>query len=229
MQRKVAIVTGANAGIGKETVKGLLKEEFHVVMACRNLNLGELAKVDIVAEMGCDNLSVMELDLSSRVSIRNFVLSFVEQYSRLDVLINNAGAFFSRYGETEDGLERQFAINHLGPFQLTYGLIPLLIKSAPARIINVSSSCHYFGIMNWENLNLGPKGYHGRTAYRQSKLANVLFAKALAKRLTKFGVTANSVHPGIVRTNIGNKSKDGKEQYFWRLIKPLSSSPEKWV
>ena len=227
MNGKVVIVTGANAGIGKETARALSKKGASVIMACRNLKLAEEARKEIVADTKNNLTVVMELDLSSIASMQNFTKSFLNKYDRLDVLVNNAGAFFSTYGETEDGFERQFGINHLGPFYLTHGLIPLLIKSAPSRIVNVSSAGHYKGKMHWENLNIGPEHYNGRSAYRQSKLANVLFTKSLARKLRSLGVTANCLHPGVVKTDIGSKSKDGIEQYIWKLIKPFMISQEK--
>ena len=227
MSKKVVIVTGANAGIGKATVKGLVQKDFHVIMACRNIQAAQDAKQSIVIATGKKSMDCMHLDLADLDSIDDFVNRFKEKYDRLDVLINNAGVFFSKYGETKSGHERVFAINHLGQFQLTYLLLPLLIDSAPSRIMNVSSSGSYKGEMHWNNLNLGPEDYHGRTAYRQSKLANVLFANALSKRLLNKGVTANSLEPGIVRTHIGNKSKDGIEQYAWKLMKPFMRTPEK--
>ncbi|MDP3277285.1 MAG: SDR family oxidoreductase [Deltaproteobacteria bacterium] len=202
MKDKVAIVTGANTGIGKETARGLAKRGYSVVIACRDVSKGEAAKQDIVAiDPGAD-VHVIALDLASRTSIEGFVAEAERMLPRLDVLVNNAGLWKTARETGELGLESTFAVNHLGTMRLTLGLLPLLEKSAPARVVVLSSALHYRGKMAWDDLQFERQSFSGPAAYNQSKLANVLFTKALARRVKDRGVTVNAVHPGVVATEL---------------------------
>ncbi len=199
---KVVIVTGANTGIGRETARGLLAEGATVVLAVRNLEKGEEARADIVASTGHADAEVMELDLASTASIRAFAAAFKARFDRLDVLVHNAGIWTRARSQTVDGFETTFGVNHLGPFLLTHELKDVLLRSAPARIVVVSSALHYRGEIAWDDPQFERKAYGATRAYNQSKLANVLFTKALARRLSGTGVTVNALHPGVVATEL---------------------------
>jgi NAD(P)-dependent dehydrogenase (short-subunit alcohol dehydrogenase family) len=199
---KVFIVTGANTGIGKETARGIAAEGGTVVMAVRDVGKGEAARADVVATTGNPDVSVMALDLASTRSIRDFAKAFSAKYDRLDVLVNNAGVWTRTKQKTLEGFEIVFGVNHLGTFLLTHELLPLLERTAPSRVVVVSSALHYRGRMVWDDLMFERRPFGGTTAYNQSKLANVLFAKALARRLEGTGVTVNALHPGVVATEL---------------------------
>ncbi|WP_437542195.1 SDR family oxidoreductase [Sorangium sp. So ce367] len=202
MNGKVCIVTGGNTGIGKETARGLAQAGAKVVLACRDTGRGEAARDDIARSTGRKDVEVIALDLGSKASIRAFGERFRAAHERLDVLVNNAGVWRSARGTTEDGIEATFGVNHVGTWLLTQDLLPLLKKSAPSRVVVLSSKLHYRGRMDWEDLQFERRKYGTTAAYSQSKLANVLFTKALARRLEGTGVTVNAVHPGVVRTDL---------------------------
>lgn len=202
MNGKVCIVTGGNTGIGKETARGLAQRGAKVVLACRDTARGEAARDDIARSTGRKDVEVIALDLASKASIRAFGERFRAAHERLDVLVNNAGVWRSSRGTTEEGLEATFGVNHVGTWLLTQDLLPLLKKSAPSRVVVLSSKLHYRGRMDWEDLQFERRKYGTTAAYAQSKLANVLFTKALARRLEGTGVTVNAVHPGVVRTEL---------------------------
>lgn len=202
LRGKVCIVTGANTGIGKETARGLAERGATVILAVRDAKKGEAARADIEATTRNPNVSVRELDLASAESIRGFAERFKAAHDRLDVLVNNAGVWTRGRQTTQDGFEAVFGVNHLGTFLLTHELLDLVRKSAPSRIVVVSSGLHYRGKMDWDDLQFDRRSYGGTTAYNQSKLANVLFTKALARRLEGTGVTVNALHPGVVATEL---------------------------
>ncbi len=199
---KVAIVTGANTGIGKETARGLAARGATVVIASRDPAKAEAARADIAETTGRTDVSTMTLDLASKESIHAFVKAFEAAHDRLDILVDNAGIWPNERTTTRDGFETTFGVNHLGTFLLTRELLPLLEKSAPARIVVLSSALHYRGKLDWDDLMFERRSYSGTTAYNQSKLANVLFTKALARRLDPKKVTVNAVHPGVVATEL---------------------------
>ena len=201
MHDRIAMVTGANAGIGRETVRGLAKAGMRVILVCRNRERGEDALADVRNDIGNARLTLLLADLSSQASIRKMVQTYLRHFSKLHVLINNAAVIFEERELTEDGIEKQFAVNHLAPFLLTHLLLDTLKHSAPARIINVSSQMHQRTDLNFDNLQ-GEKHYQPRRIYAQTKLANVLFTKELARRLQGTGVTANALHPGTVATGL---------------------------
>lgn len=226
MQNKVVLITGGNAGIGLETARALAKKGATVVIVSRDATKGQQAVEDIKQTTNNDKVSFMQCDLGSQKQIHQLVADFKTKQDRLDVLVNNAGAFFSAYAETEDGIERQFAINHLGPFLLTNLLLDTIKASAPARIVNVASRAHYRGFINFNDLNY-KKNYDGFIlAYSQSKLANVLFTNELARRLEGTGVTANSLHPGVVATDIALKESKGIYRLGWWIWKHFMITPE---
>jgi retinol dehydrogenase 12 len=199
MAGKICVVTGANAGIGKATAAGLAREGATVVMACRNLERSRTAIDEVRTLTSATDVHLMELDLASLASIRAFARAFETRFQRLDVLVNNAGVVPRTRRVTADGFEMQLGVNHLGHFLLTTLLLPLLEASAPSRVVVVSSITHRGARIAWDDLQ-SEKSYGFMRAYGQSKLANLLFVRALAKRAN--GVTANAVHPGSVASEI---------------------------
>lgn len=196
------IVTGANSGSGFATAEQLAKQGATVIGACRRVDAGKAAFADVSG-----TVDIMELDLASLASVRRFAEAFTAKYDRLDGLVNNAGVMMPPQGTTVDGFETQFGINHLGHFLLTELLLDTLKASAPARIVNVSSAAHA-GMagspaeINFDDLNFETREYNAAAAYNQSKLANLLHAKELAKQLDGTGVSTFSVHPGWIRSNL---------------------------
>ena len=195
MNDKVCIVTGGNSGIGKATVAGLAQRGATVVIACRDVAKGQAAR----DEIGSNNLHVMELDLASLASVRAFAAAFIARFARLDVLVANAGVMTATRQLTVDGLEMNFGVNHVGHFLLTELMLPVLKASAPSRIVVVSSSMHARGKIDFDDLAM-TKSWAG--SYPRSKLANMLFVRALAKRLEGTGVVVNGLHPGVISTEL---------------------------
>ncbi|MFS8065610.1 MAG: SDR family NAD(P)-dependent oxidoreductase [Byssovorax sp.] len=202
MQGKVCIVTGSNTGIGKETARGLAQRGAAVVLADRDVVKAGAARDDIARSTGQSDVEVEALDLGSTASIRAFAERFKAKHARLDVLVNNAGVWTTSRATTSDGFESIFGVNHLGTFLLTQELLPLLKSSAPSRVVVLSSALHYRGKMGWDDLQYERRKFSGTAAYSQSKLANVLFTIALARRLEGTKVTVNAVHPGVVATEL---------------------------
>uniref|UniRef100_A0A8C6SVP3 Si:dkey-73n8.3 n=1 Tax=Neogobius melanostomus TaxID=47308 RepID=A0A8C6SVP3_9GOBI len=198
---KTAIVTGANTGIGKETATDLASRGAKVIMACRDMAKGEQAARDILRAVKGAKVVARQLDLADTKSICQFAENIYDTEKTLHYLVNNAGVAICPYATTADGYEMQFGVNHLGHFFLTFLLLDLLKHSAPSRVINVSSAAHAMGKIQFDDLS-GEKDYHPVRAYAQSKLANVLFSRELAKRMEAFGVGVYSVDPGAVNTEI---------------------------
>ncbi|MDF1673902.1 MAG: oxidoreductase [Vicingaceae bacterium] len=200
---KIAIVTGANSGLGKEITIGLLKVEIKVIMACRNLEKAEKAKLNIIKKVPSADVEIMQLDLSRLASVRSFVKSFSKKYNQLDLLIENAGIMIPPYVKTEDGFESQMGVNYFGHFLLTNLLMPILKNTEGARIATTSSIAHQNGRINFNNIN-AEESYSKMGAYTQSKLACLMFALELQRRLSKTGsnVIAVSSHPGVSNTNL---------------------------
>ncbi|XP_010754832.2 retinol dehydrogenase 13 [Larimichthys crocea] len=199
---KTVLITGANTGIGKETALDMAKRGARVILACRDITRARIAADEIRQQSGNGNVVVKKLDLSSLQSVRDLAKDVQENEERLDILINNAGIMMCPKWKTEDGFEMQFGVNHLGHFLLTNCLLDLLKKSAPSRVVIVSSLAHEKGSIHFDDINLD-KDYRREKSYRQSKLANVLFCRELAARLEGTGVTAYSLHPGVIRTELG--------------------------
>lgn len=219
---KVCVVTGANAGIGKETAIGLAKLGATVVMVCRDAGRSEKALREIKRKSGSGHVELLICDLASQKSIRSFADEFKQQHDRLDILVNNAGVFLRQRSLTEDGFESTFAINHLGYFLLTNLLLDLMKKSAPSRIVNVASTAHRYGKLD-VNAWVSAREYSAFGAYANSKLANVLFTYELAQRLEGTGVTANCLHPGAVASNLFR----GLPGVLEALIRLVTISPER--
>lgn len=218
MNGKICVVTGANSGIGKETAIGLARKGATVIAVCRDKSRGEAAVAEIKAASGTPNVSLMLCDLSSQASIRAFAAELKASHPRIDVLVNNAGAIMPKRVLSEDGIELTFALNHLGYFLLTNLLLDTLKASAPSRIINVSSAASRTSKIDFSDLE--NRRYSSMRAYGRSKLANVLFTTALARRLAGTGVTVNALHPGVVSTNFGKEWLSGP---LGRLMSKLIS------
>ncbi|CAG5117141.1 unnamed protein product, partial [Candidula unifasciata] len=200
---KTAIVTGANCGIGYQTALDFAKRNARVILACRDEKKAEAARKEIIAQTGNTNVSVGIVDLCYLRSVRAFAKEILEKESRLDILVNNAGIVSAGKPKevTDEGLETLFAANYFGPFLLTNLLLDLMKKSAPSRIVNVSSMVNKFGTIDFNNLQ-GEKSFHYRNRYFDSKLAIILFTRELARQLEGTGVTANVLHPGSVTTDL---------------------------
>jgi NAD(P)-dependent dehydrogenase (short-subunit alcohol dehydrogenase family) len=223
MAGRVCMVTGANSGIGKETAAKLAEMHATVVMVCRSREKGEKAMVEIRRKSGSNSVELLVADLASLRSVRGIAKEFGEKYDVLHVLINNAGVARVRRSVTVDGYETTFQVNYLSPFLLTNLLLDSLKKSAPSRVVNVSSVSHFGGHMKMGDLQL-KKGYGVMKAYGQSKLAQVLFTYELARRLEGTGVTVNCLHPGGVATNIWGNSL-GPFAFMAKLVKLFLLSP----
>ncbi len=219
MEGKNCIVTGGNAGIGFETALALAKLNAHVVIVSRNKSKAETAVKTIKVKSQNNNVDFILADLSSQKSIINASAYLLKEFEKVDVLVNNAGTWFSKMELTEDGIERQFAVNHLAYFLLTHELLGALTKSEDAGIICVGSDSHFHGRIHFDDLTLGNK-YHGLKAYAQSKLANTLFVYELDRQLKARGIdniTINCVQPGLVITDIGLKHTISLHGIAWRI------------
>ena len=219
---KICLVTGATDGIGKVTARALAERGATVIGVGR-----DPAKIEAtLAEVGdaTGSLEFLTADLSSQAQIRALADEFRSRYDHLHVLVNNAGAMFTSYRESVDGVEMTFALNHLGYFLLTKLLLDVIISSAPARIINVASDAHEGSTIDFNDLD-HRRQYSGWTTYGASKLANLLFTYELARRLDGTGVTVNAVHPGFVNTNFQRAaglsfrghltSEEGADSQIW--------------
>ena len=216
MAGKVCLVTGATAGIGKVTATGLANMGAEVIIAGRNKLKAEDTVRQIKSETGNESIQYLLADFSDLEQVRELARAFMEHFSRLDVLVNNAGAFFNKRIVTPYGVEKTFLVNHLAPFLLTNLLLDLLTISEPARIINVSSEGHRQGTIDFNDLDF-KHSYFGMKAYGRSKLANILFTYELARRLADSEITVNALHPGHVATDI------------WKSNFPVVGPVLKWI
>lgn len=197
---RICLVTGANRGIGLATAEGLAARGAGVILVCRRVEDGETAARQ-VAGKGLPKPAVVGADLSSQSSIRQAAAEIQARYPELHVLINNAGIIPPRREVTVDGLEKQFAVNHLAYFLLTSLLLPHLLAGAPSRIVNVSSGAHTHATIDFDDLQ-SERRYNPKDVYSRTKLANVLFTYELSRRLAGTGVTVNALEPGIVATRM---------------------------
>lgn len=197
---KRAVITGATDGIGEATAFGLAKLGYAVVLHGRSLEKAKRVEERILKAFPSAHVSIEISDFSSLEDVRALAHQ-LDSYSKIDVLINNAGVYMNDYVESADGIEMTFAVNHVAPFLLTTSLLPKLLAQDACRIVNVSSGAHARGKMNFENLNMNGQ-YDSFAAYCQSKLANVLFTEALARRTSTSGITTNALHPGVISTKL---------------------------
>lgn len=197
---KRVLVTGATAGIGKETARALAKQGAHVVIVGRSEEKTRATVDELKASAPGAQVDFLLADLSSMAAVRQLAKDFLAKWDTLHVLVNNAGAINMSRELTVDGFERTFATNHLSYFLLTNLLLPALEKGAPARIVNVASDAHRGQAIDWDNLQ-AEKSYVQFKVYGRSKLMNILFTRELARRVKDKGITANALHPGVVATN----------------------------
>lgn len=205
LQGKVCLVTGATAGIGKVTATALAAQGADVVIAGRNQQKTENTVQQIISETGNESVKYLLADFADLQQVRDLAAAFKERFSRLEVLINNAGAFFNNRKATPYGVEMTFLVNHLAPFLLTNLVLDKMQNGASTRIVNVSSDGHKQGTIDFDDLDF-KQGYFGMKAYGRSKLANILFTYELARRLGDSSVTVNALHPGHVATDIWKSS-----------------------
>jgi NAD(P)-dependent dehydrogenase (short-subunit alcohol dehydrogenase family) len=233
MGGKVCLVTGASAGIGLATAWELSRLGAEVVLVARDQTRGEQARAKVIAKSGNEHVGLLLADLSSLAQVRGLAKEFEEKYSRLDVLVNNAGIIPQMRQISVDGFEMQWAVNHLAVFLLTNLLLPRLKSSDPARVVTVSSMVHSGARIDFEDLQ-AEKGYSASGVYSMTKLANVLFTYELARRLGDSGVTANCLHPGVINTSLyqnymgggSGSASDNELEGGARTSVYLASSPE---
>jgi len=219
---KVIVITGGNSGIGFEAAKEFARKGAHVVLACRNMEKARSAMEDIVAVIPEASVEIMDLDLASLSSVHQFADAFKANHDRLDILVNNAGIMMVPYGETEDGFESQFGVNHLAHFALTGLLLEPLLATPGARVVTISSNAHQRGEMDFDDLGFqNGRSYNRSEAYNRSKLANLLFTKELQRRFEESGADIITVaaHPGVSTTHLADHLLEGP---YVELVRPLA-------
>jgi len=219
---KVVVITGGNSGIGKETAVELARMGARVVIAARNPTRAAAAVKEIRERAGAgDRVETMPLDLASFASVRAFAGAFTDAHDRLDVLVNNAGGWLGKRIVTADGHESQFQVNHLSHFLLTNLLRDRLVRSAPARVVNIASVAHKNARrgLDFDDLDYERRRYRGFRVYSETKLMNILFTRELARRWDGTGVIANAVHPGFVATNF---AREGDLGWWGNIGMPLT-------
>jgi retinol dehydrogenase 12 len=222
---RIALVTGASAGIGFYTALGLAGAGFLVVMAGRDPARTERARALVAERSGSAAVETAIADFASLAAVRGLAETVLARHDRLDVLVNNAGLIAPRYQRSADGYELTIAVNHLAPFLLTNLLLDRLCQSAPARIVTVASQAHRGARVDIATL-AEPRDWSPLGAYGRSKLCNILFTRALARRLAETGVVAAALHPGVIATKIGDRAGTFAG-IGWRIVKPFLAAPDK--
>lgn len=225
MAGKRVIVTGANSGMGKAISVEMAARGYDVIMLCRNEKRGQQALLEVKEKSRSNAVTLEICDLASFESILQCVSRLKEKYSAIDILINNAGLILTGRQETKEGFEMQIGVNHFGHFLLTQALMPLLENTSESRIVVVSSGAHKAGKIHFEDLQL-TKGYSAFKAYSQSKLANLLYVKAMAEVLKGTSITINALHPGAVGTNMGVNRETGFGKGIMKLLGKFFLTPE---
>jgi NAD(P)-dependent dehydrogenase (short-subunit alcohol dehydrogenase family) len=224
---KTCLVTGANSGIGKYTALELAKQQARVIMLCRNFQKAKIAHTEILKISGNPDVHILLCDLSSQEQVRQAAAKFRQEFSSLDILINNAGIIMgNKRKETEDGIEKTFAVNHLSHFMLTLLLFDLIKQSHDGRIITVSSESHRNTFYDIEDLQLKHHLYFGYRAYGISKLCNIWFTRQLAQRCAGSNIMINCLHPGFVASDFG-KSSSPIAKAIIKILQPFAISPRK--
>ena len=223
MAGRTVLVTGGSGGIGRATALGLAKMGAHLAITGRDRARTESAAREIRAAGG-GRVDAFVADLSSQAAVRRLADEVLQRLPRLDVLVNNVGGYWDTRHVTADGLERTFALNHLAPFLLTHLLLDRLQRSAPVRVVTVASHAQAMGRIDFDDLQ-GERSYSGARAYNQSKLANVLFSYELARRLRATAVTANALHPGVVRTAFGAEDPGVVQRLLVPFLRPFMKTP----
>ncbi len=223
MYGKTVLVTGATSGIGRATALGLAAQGARVAITGRDRDRTEYTAREIRDASG-GQVDVFVADLSSQAEVRRLAAGVLKSCARIDVLVNNVGGYWNTRHVTADGLEHTFAVNHLAPYLLTNLLLERLVNSGPARVVTVSSNAQAMGQIDFEDLQ-GERSYSGARAYNQSKLANLLFTYELARRLEDTPVTANALHPGVVRTSFGAEDPGGAQRLLVPVLRPFMKAP----
>jgi len=228
LNEKICLVTGASSGIGKATAMRLAELGAIVILVIRNHTRGERTLNEIIKVTENKNVYLFITDLSSQTDIQNLAKTIKKNFDRIDVLINNAGAYFSKRHITVDGIEATFAVNYLSRFLLTNLLLDLILNSKQGRIIDISGEYHRKGKINFEDLEFTKK-YSGLETTKQAKLAEILFSYELARRLVNTNVTVNSIHPGAVATNIIYNDPDAHlaKKFAYRIFSIFLKNPFK--
>ena len=226
MSNKTCVITGATSGIGYGIAKGLAAKNFELILIGRDRVKGESVVENLKTQAGNPSITYFNIDLCSQKQIRRAGEEIRDKYPRIDVLINNAGVWTSRWELTEEKIEKQFAVNHLAYFLLTHLLYPNIANSTDGRIINMGSDSHKFGKINFDDLNL-ERSYHGLKAYGQSKLANLLFTYELHRKKQEHHISVYCVQPGLVKTDIGVKNTNPFHSFMWKLRRLSGMTPEK--
>ena len=226
MAGKTVLVTGGTGGIGRATALRLASMGARVGITGRDAGRTQRAAAELSSESANGTVDAFAADMSSQAEVRRLAKEVLATYPRLDVLVNNAGGFWSHRHVTADGLEHTFALNHLAPFLLTRLLLDRLIESAPARIVTVSSGAQSMGTINFDDL-MGERKYSGSTAYNQSKLANVMFTYELARRLVGTGVTATALHPGMTNTSFSAEDPSRAFAPLVMVMRPFMKKPQR--
>lgn len=220
---KVIIVTGGNSGLGLSSATCFANKSAEVIIACRTLSKGEAAKQGIIEQNPEAKVRVMELDLTDLDSIKKFATNFTKDYSRLDVLLNNAGIMTTPYRLTKNGFESQFGTNHLGHFALTGLLMDIIAKTPKSRVVSVSSMIHRKGKIDFDNLQFeNGVGYTPMKSYSKSKLANLLFIYELQRYFERNNIDsiAAAAHPGVANTNLGHHIET---KFLYKIIRPIAN------
>ncbi len=224
MKNKIAVVTGANSGLGFETAKALATQGARVILLSRGADKGQEALDKIFAATQNDQLELLTVDLASQASIRETGKLILDKYPVIDTLVNNAGTWISQHSLTEDGVETMFAVNHLAYVLMSHVLYPAIRKAEDGRIVCVASDSHFQFKINYADLNLTNK-YHGLRAYAQSKGANVMFVSELHKRKQEENVSSYAIQPGLVKTDIGVKRTNWLHALAWKIRRSGGVSP----
>jgi NAD(P)-dependent dehydrogenase (short-subunit alcohol dehydrogenase family) len=225
MEGKTCVITGATSGIGRAAAEALATMGARVVMIARDKRRGEAMLTRLRERFPLAEHSIYYADLLRLVEVKRVAAEIAAAEPRVDVLLNNAGAMFAWRKITPDGFERTFALNHVAPFVLTHGLRERLFAAAPARVVNTAGALHHLAVLHLEDLRLEHR-YSAFYAYAHAKLCCVLFTRALARRWARRQVTANSVHPGEVATNFGDRA-GGLIPYVFAVVHLFGSSPER--
>lgn len=225
MNNKLCVITGANSGIGFETAKALARKGAYLVMVCRNEDKAETARQEIIEETSNPGIDIVLCDFAIQAEIRNAAEEIKKNYKKIDVLINNHGFLASEREDTVDGLEKTFAVNHIGYFMFTNLLLDMIKAADQGRIVSVASGAHRAGEFDPENIQLD-NNFTPWKAYGNSKLFNILFTRELANQLVDTNVTANCLHPGVVATNFA-QSGSWIMRTLFTIGKPFFVSPKK--
>ncbi|WP_269623434.1 oxidoreductase [Prochlorococcus marinus] len=226
---KTVLVTGANSGLGFQTALALLSKGARVILGCRSIENAERARQELLSKVSHGNIEVLEIDLADLEKVNKASDQVIAKYQSINLLINNAGVMAPPQTYTKQGLELQFAVNHLSHMALTLKMLPLLSKQSGGRVVTVSSGAQYMGKINWDDLQ-GERNYNRWASYSQSKLANVMFALQLSKKLKESNVdiASLSAHPGLARTNLQPQSVmangSWQEDIAYKLMNPMFQS-----